>query len=183
MCPRVDLTVPTPEHERQCVSATCCQPGAAARAAVLLPRHGQRVLASANRRFERDRNRLMEVGAPDGVCVLAPRVPLIQHVGEEIAEGRGRRPAYAGRKVEPLESVGRRLDRRGGGAGRVVAAPAIGIDQRLVGFRDLTELRLRQPIARVDVRVVPPGKALVGALDLAEAGRPFQAEENVEIHV
>ena len=86
--------------------------GAAARAAALLPRHRDVPLPAAHRLFEGDRDRLMQIRAALRLVAPALRRALLQDVGEEIAEGRRRRPADADREVEPLEAERRLLDRR-----------------------------------------------------------------------
>ena len=62
------------------------------------------------------------------------------------------------------------------------APPPIGIAQRLVGLRDLAELRRRRAVARIDVRMILPREPLVGALDVAERRAALEPEEDVEIH-
>ena len=64
----------------------------------------------------------------------------------------------------------------------VVLAPAIRVDQRLVSFGNLAKLRRRHPVTRIDVRMEPARQALVGALDVADVGRPFDAQDDVKIH-
>ena len=82
-----------------------------ARAAALLPRHRQLALAAAHRILERDVDGLMEIGAASGRGFL-PGIALPDHVGEQVAEGRRRVAAHAGREVEALEAVRRRFGTR-----------------------------------------------------------------------
>src|SRR5207253_2884682 len=107
---------------------------------------------------------------------------LVEDVGEEITEGRRCGSVDADRKVKSLEAVRRsHLHARRGSRG-VVAAAAFRIAQRLVRFRDLPELLRRQPVTRVDVRMVPPRQPLVGPLDVVQRRATLDAEQNVEIH-
>ena len=156
--------------------------GPSARAAMLLPRDGQRSRAARNRLFEGEIERLVKIRAAEGRAVARVTLaPLIDDVGEEIAERRRRRTADGNGEVEALEAVGCRLGLCGL-ADRVVAAPAIGIAQRLVRFGDLAELRGGHPVTGIDVRMKPPRKTLVGALDVGNCRAFFEAQNNVEIH-
>ena len=87
-----------------------------------------------------------------------------EHVGKQVAEGGGVVNAAAGEieAFEPRRAPAPPADGRAG----VVAHPALRIDQRLVGLEDLAEARFRRPVTRIDVRVIPPGEAPVGSLDL-----------------
>ena len=64
----------------------------------------------------------------------------------------------------------------------VVTAPAIRIDQRLVGVEHLPEANRGLAVARVDVRMPAAREASIGALDVALAGLPLNAEHNVKVH-
>src|SRR5262245_10134844 len=66
-------------------------PEALARAAVFLPRHGQRVLTASDRVVETDGQRLVQVGSARSHMLRA--TPLLQQVTEQVAERRGRRSA------------------------------------------------------------------------------------------
>ena len=61
---------------------------AVARPAVLLSCDGDRTLAATHRVLEAERDRLMEVGPALRRAGLAAQLALVQHVGEQIAEGR-----------------------------------------------------------------------------------------------
>src|SRR5207237_1256621 len=65
---------------------------AAARPAVRLSCDSELPLPAANRLFEGQRDRLVEIGAPRRFVAL-PRLALMKDVGKEIAEGRRRRAA------------------------------------------------------------------------------------------
>src|SRR5262249_17012216 len=109
---------------------------AAAHAAMFLPRDRDGARPATDRVLERDGYRLTEVNAAfEGVVRWVVALP--EHVGEEITE-RGRFAAvHADREIESFETergTGLSLVR---GTRRVVATPAIGVDERLVGLRDL----------------------------------------------
>jgi hypothetical protein len=124
----------------------------------------------------------MEIAASLGGSFVTPCLALVEDIREQIAESRRRRSTHADREVESLKTIGRRLWRKRRRACRIVAAAPIRIDERLICFSDLAELRRGQPIPRIDVRMVLAGQSFVGALDLAYARRPLEAEENIEIH-
>src|SRR5262249_12514179 len=115
-------------------------------------------------------------------AVVASRVALRKDVREQIAEGRGIVALHADREVEALEAERRRLLRPGAGASGVVASPAVRIAERLVSLGNLAEFLLRQPIARVDVRVMFARQPLVRALDVVQRRAAFQPEHYVEVH-
>src|SRR2546427_7877380 len=87
----------------------------------------------------------------------------------------------AAREVEALEAARAAIvadDRRAG----VVARPPFRIDQRLVGLENLAEAGFRRPVTRIDVRVIPPGEASVGTLDLQVRRAVLETENHVQIH-
>ena len=152
--------------------------GAAAGAAVLVTGDRQLPLAAPHRVFEAEIDRLMQIGAAQRLGFRAALLALPQHVSEEVAEGRRRRSADAGGEVEPFKTERGRLHSRPGRAHGVVPPPAIGIAERLVRFRDLTELRRRRAVAWVDVRVEPPRQTPVRALDHRPASRRAPTRES-----
>ena len=77
MCPRADLTTPTPWHCRQRALGDLLPARAAAGAAVLLPRDRQRALAAAHRRLRSERDRLMQIGAALGVAFADAALALL----------------------------------------------------------------------------------------------------------
>src|SRR5689334_8959428 len=155
---------------------------AVARAAVLLARHRDRALPAAQRLLELQQHRLVQIDAALGLAARAARLALAEHVGEQIAEGRRVGAVHAYGEVEALEPVGPRPHVLVARPRRVVLAPAIGIAQRLVRLGNLAELLLRQPIARVDVRVVLAREALVRALDVVQRRPALQTEDDVQVH-
>src|SRR5262249_31568532 len=126
-------------------------------------------------------DRLMQIRAAHRNAFVTSRLALADHVGEQIAERRRRFAAHTDREVESFESEGGRVAGTHEAHGVVVPA-AIGVDQRLVRLGDLTNLRRRHPITRIDVRMKLPRQALVGPLDIADAGAPFQAKHDIEVH-
>ena len=124
----------------------------------------------------------MEIDAALGVAPRPARLARVQHVGEQVAEGRRVVSVNADREVEALEPERRRAVRLCRRAGRIVAPAAIGIDQRLVRLGNLAELRRRHPIARVDVGMEPACETLVSSLDVGKRRASLQAEDDVEIH-
>jgi hypothetical protein len=155
---------------------------AAAGQAVLLPRDRDRALAAGHRLVEFNGERLMQIDAALRRAVAAPRLALVEDLGEQIAEGRRVVALHADREVEPLEAERRRALRVRRRPGGVVPAAAVGVAQRFVRLRDLTELRGGHPIAGVDVRVKLSGEALVGPLDVGKRRAPFHSQDDVEIH-
>ena len=87
----------------------------------------------------------------------------------------------APREVEPFEARRAALTASAHGRPRVVLRAPLGIDQRLVGLENLAEARFRRPVARIDIRVIPPGEAPVGALDLRLRRALLEAEDDVKI--
>src|SRR5437899_12257867 len=85
-------------------------PRAAACAAPLLTRDGDVALAAADGFLEGERDRLMQIGAARSLLAL-PRLALLQHVSEQIAEGRRRGAAHRDREIEPLEPKRARFGR------------------------------------------------------------------------
>jgi hypothetical protein len=124
----------------------------------------------------------VQIRPPLGRTLGTARVALPQHVAEEITECRRVGAAHLGAEVESLESERLFAVRSGDRAGGVVAPPAIRIDQRLVGFCDLAELRRRQPIPGIDVRMVLAREPLVRTLDIRRRRAPLQTENDVEVH-
>ncbi len=137
---------------------------------------------AANRLFEAKFERMVQVGAALGGGRIDVRVPLVQDIGEQIAERRRGRAADADREIEPLKPEGLHIGDGCGDTDGVVAAPAIRIAERLVRFRNLTEVRRRHPVARVDIGVIPSREAPVRALDVGERRLPLQPEDDVEVH-
>jgi hypothetical protein len=150
--------------------------------AVFLAQHGNGPLPAANRLLELERDRLVEIDAALRRPLRALRLALVQHVGEQIAESRRVVAVDADREVEPVEAERRVAARVGPRAGRVVAATAFEVAQRLVRLRDLTELRRRHPVTRVDVRMELPRQPLVGALDVGHRGLAIDAEDHIKVH-
>src|SRR4051812_8960193 len=111
-----------------------------------------------------------------------PRVALLKHSSEQIAERRRIVAADADREVEPFEAERRTAPRLLGRAGQVIAAAAVGIDQRFVGLGDLPKLRLGLAIARVDVGMIPTRQPLVRTLDVGDRRAALNAENYVEVH-
>src|ERR1700686_974682 len=108
----------------------------------------------------------MEIGAPLGSALLTTRLLLMEHVREQITEGRRRRAADADGEIEPFEADGGRLVANGALAGGVVTTATLGVAQCFVRFGNLTKVSDGRPIARIDVRVILPRQPLVGALDV-----------------
>src|SRR5207249_10133942 len=136
----------------------------------------------AHRGFERNRDRLIQVGPALNRVLAPPRLALEQDIGEQVAE-RGRvGPADADAEVESFEAKARLLGTAGHGAGGIVPAPPIRIDQRLVGLGYLAEMRGRHLIAGIDIRVIFPRQTLVRPLDVRGRRAPLQTEDDVEIH-
>ena len=121
----------------------------------------------------------MQVDDPLRCPISAARLAMMEDVREEIAKSGRIGAVDADREIEALEPEGRGALVLRGRSGRVVTPAAFGIAQRLVRFRDLTELGGRHPVTGIDVRMVFPRKALVRALDVGKRGRPLQSEEDV----
>src|SRR5262249_47840270 len=158
--------------------------GPVAHAAALLPQDRRRPLAAGDRVFELERDRLMQIDAAHRLGAAVPRAALREDFGEQIAEGR-RVVALApdaDREVEALEAERRRVRLARAHAGRVVAVTPIRIAERLVGFGNLSELLLRQPIARVDVGMMLARQPLVRALDVVQRRAALEAEHYVKVH-
>ena len=84
---------------------------------------------------------------------------------------------HAAREIEPGKAKRLRLF-VGAGARQlagVVAAAAIRIHQRLVGVEHLAKARRRLAVARIDVRMQPPGKTLVRSLDVSSGSAAIDA--------
>ena len=102
----------------------------------------------------------------------------MQHVGEQIAEGRRDVAVHADGEIEAVEA-----ERRAGlvwparPAG-VVLLPALRVAERLVGFGDLAELRRRRPVAGVDVRMVFAREPLVRPLDVGQRRPALDTEDD-----
>src|SRR5207302_8774265 len=104
--------------------------GAAAGAAMLLPRHRDLLLAAAHGVLERDRHGVVQIDAALRLALFAADIAGMQDVGEQVAE-RGRRAAAdAHREVEAFEAKRRRFDHRAHAA-RVVPPPPLRIAERL----------------------------------------------------
>ena len=151
-------------------------------AAVFLPRHGHRALAAADRLLEGDAHRLMQVDATLRRTFRAPRVALLEHVREQIAERRCVGAVHADGEVEPFEAERGTTWPLVHCAGGVVTTAPIRIDERLVSLRDLPELRFSLVVARIDIRMVPPRQPLVRALDVGDRCAALNAEDDVEVH-
>src|SRR5688572_24178414 len=121
----------------------------------------------------------MPIAAP--LAFRRAALPLQQHLREQIPEAR-RVVHAAGREIEALEAAAPRRRRIGGLLARVVAGPALAIDQRLVGFEHLPEAGFRRPVARVDVRVEPPCQPPVGPLDVRVGCGGLHTEHDVKVH-
>src|SRR5262245_4008404 len=126
-----------------------------ARPAMVVPRDGDLVLAAAEGGFEPEIDGEVQIGAALGFASLGAHLRR-EELGEEVAEGRRRRTANADRKIETFEAVDLGLPLNTG-AGDIVLMTAVGIAQRLVRFGDASELGRREPVAGVDIRVIPAG--------------------------
>src|SRR6266545_3410323 len=106
----------------------------------------------------------------------------MKNFGEELGERRRLRPMRGGREIKPGEfersvSLLRRLP-----AGRIVRAPPIGIEERLVRFRDSFVQGLGRAVARVYVRMKPTREPAVRPLDFSGRRAGLQSEKRVEVH-
>jgi hypothetical protein len=155
--------------------------GAAARPAGHLAGDRHRTLSATHRLFERAGQLLMQIGS-----AFRPPGPFLagaEDVGKQLAERGRRRSARVHREIETLEPGTRRIDVYGHRPMGVVTRSPGRVAQRLIGLRDAPELGCRQAIARIDIRMVPPGKTAVRPLDVTQRGVTSHAEDQVQIHV
>ena len=119
----------------------------------------------------------MEIRAPRG---LRHRhvLPLREHLGKQIAEGRSLAVVDRPGEIEALE-LERNRRRSPRERARVVMQAALGIAQRLVGARDLLEPGFCRVVTRIDVRMVLAGKAPVRTLDLNQRRFASEAQQLV----
>ncbi len=89
----------------------------------------------------------------------------------------GERIVPAPRGPDAAESVGVTAPPAAG----VVLRPALGIDEKVVGFADLAETVGGRPVVRLRVGVKFLGERAVGALHLVERRTPLDAEHCVRI--
>src|SRR5678815_904369 len=153
--------------------------GARTGATGLPPGHCDRSIHTAEGLLERELKFLVQVGAAFVRHTLASA--LAQPFREEITERR-RVVGAAGGKIEPFKPALRPCLAWLEPLTRVVARSTLRIDQRLVGVQDLPEPRLRDAIARIDVRVKPARKTTVGALDVGLRRAMRQSQDDVQIH-
>ena len=125
------------------------------------------------------------MSAPCSAPSAGPRGALRQHLLEQVAERRRPLGVHAAREIEAgeAERLGVVVGVAAGQLAGVVAAPAIRIDQRLVGVEHLAKARRRLAVARIDVRMKPARESPIRPLDVAAAGAAVHAEDDVEIHV
>src|SRR5258705_4921232 len=170
---------PAPLTHETRAGAEACDTRARARAARLAARDRRRALRPVERFLERQRQVVMEVGT------ALRRRPLLaarrEDFRKQVAKARCGIGA-ATREVEPFEARRAALTAAAHGRPRVVLRPPLGIDQRLVGLENLAEAGFRRPVARIDVRVIPPGEASVGTLDLRLRRALLETENHIEIH-
>jgi hypothetical protein len=114
---------------------------------------------------------------------MASSLTLMQDVGEQIPERRGRRTARACREIEPLEPERRLFPGRRAAPDCVVPAPPLRVGERLVRLGDLSEPQRRRPVPRVEVRMMSSGKAPVRTLDVPDQRIGLHTENDVEVHV
>ena len=123
--------------------------------------HADFRIHASNRFFKTDRNRTFDI-LPS--LWMARPVPAANNVSEDLAEvGRAR-----SRKIEPLELDSHTRDISRERAGSVVAQTQVGIAQRLVGARDLSEARFSGVVTRIDVGMIFAREAAIRPLDLHE---------------
>ena len=156
--------------------------GATTGAAMLLTRDRDRPLAAPDGLVEADRDGLVQVSAALGIPVLAARPTLVQHVGEQVAEGGRLVAADAGREIKSFEPERRAAGSLRGRPRHVVPPAVFGVAERFVRFRDLPKLGRRHAVPGIDVGVILAREPLVGALDVARPRIPLQAQDDVEIH-
>ena len=131
---------------------------------------------------DRQRSIDVQIHARFRAIARAPRARDLEHVGEEIAEGRGLRAFRARRKVEPLKLHRRRLRRRRPRPVEVVLPPLRGVAECVVRFDHLAKKRLAWSVAGIDVGVKSACEPTIRPFDLRERRASLEAEDNVEIH-
>jgi hypothetical protein len=142
---------------------------------VVTPRDG--LTARRQHRSERHGDGGVNVGAARRTAAGLRRH---EHAAEEVAERRRPLGVHARREVEAGESGRARRHRRD--LAVIVAAAALGIDERLVGGKNVAEPLRRFVVTRIDVGVIAARETLVGTADVVCAGPAPHAEHDVEIH-
>jgi hypothetical protein len=153
-----------------------------ARGTVVLPHHHDHPLSAADRLFEVERNRLVEIDPSLRLAAAVPCRPLMKDIGEQVAEGRRVAAVDADCEVEPVEPERRGLPGRRPYAVGVVLLAQLDVAQRFLRFGNLAELSRGHAVARVDVRMEFPREPLVGALEIGLRRAAFDSEDDVEVH-